>query len=42
MLVGPVRGTLVLGSTAAAGQAGACGLTAPLACTRVGSALRCR
>ena len=41
-VVGPVRGTLVLGSTAAAGRAGACGLTASLACTGSGSTLRCR
>jgi len=41
-VVGPVRGTLALGSTAAAGQTGACGLTAPLACSGSGSTLRCR
>ena len=41
-VVGPVRGTLVLGSTPAAGRAGACGLTASLACTGSGSTLRCR
>ena len=40
-VVGPVRGTLVLGSTPAAGRAGACGLTASLACTGSGSTLRC-
>src|SRR5438128_10910361 len=42
LMAGPVRGTLALGSTAAAGQAGACGLTASLACTGSGSTLRCR
>src|SRR5439155_15071015 len=41
-VVGPARGTLVLGSTPAAGRAGACGLTASLACTGSGSTLRCR
>ena len=41
-LVGPLRGTLVLGSTTAAGQAGACGITVPLACAGTGATLRCR
>ena len=31
--VGPLRVTLVLGDTAAAGTAGDCGVTSPLACT---------
>jgi len=41
-LVGPLRGTLVLGSMTAAGQAGACGITVPLACAGTGATLRCR
>src|SRR5262249_52534063 len=41
-LSGPLRATIVLGDDAAAGQAGACGVTATLACTPAGSKLRCR
>ena len=41
-LVGPLRGTLVLGSMTAAGQAGACGITVSLACAGTGATLRCR
>ncbi|HYC22955.1 MAG TPA: glycosyl hydrolase family 8 [Candidatus Bathyarchaeia archaeon] len=40
--VGPLRATLVLGITAADGQAGRCGLSAPLACTGAGASRRCR
>jgi len=40
--VGPLRATLVLGSTVADGQAGRCGLSAPLACTGTGPSRRCR
>jgi hypothetical protein len=39
--VGPLRVTLVLGNTAAAGTAGACGLSAALPCTATTSRLRC-
>lgn len=40
--VGPVRATWVLGSTAAASDAGRCATSAPLACTTTGSGRRCR
>ncbi|MEW6271579.1 MAG: hypothetical protein AB1689_20035, partial [Thermodesulfobacteriota bacterium] len=40
--VGPLRATLVLGATQAAGDAGACGVGAPVACTGTGGARRCQ
>ncbi len=40
-LVGPVRATLILGDTAAAGSAGACGVAESLPCGTKGSGLRC-
>lgn len=40
-IVGPVRATLLLGPTSAAGAAGACGLTPSLACAPKGAKLRC-
>jgi hypothetical protein len=41
-LTGPLRGTIVLGKDAAAGQSGACGVSVALGCTPSGSKLRCR
>ncbi len=41
-VVGPVRGTIVLGSTIAASDDGVCGVTQVLPCTDLGSKLRCR
>ncbi|HEY8514044.1 MAG TPA: glycosyl hydrolase family 8 [Candidatus Binatia bacterium] len=40
--VGPLRATLVLGATQAAGDAGACGTSAPVACSGKGGVRRCK
>ncbi len=40
--VGPLRGTIVLDDTDAAGDAGACGVSAALSCSASGRTLRCR
>ena len=41
-LVGPLRATLVLGATQAAGDAGQCGVSPSLSCTGTGTRRRCR
>ena len=41
-VTGPLRGTIVLGKDAAAGQSGACGVSVGLGCSASGSKLRCR
>ena len=41
-VTGPLRGTIVLGRDAAAGQSGACGVSVTIECTSSGSKLRCR
>jgi hypothetical protein len=41
-VTGPLRVTVVLASDAASGQAGACGVSPPLACMPRGSGLRCQ
>lgn len=40
-IVGPLRATLILGDSAAAGTAGACGVAEPLVCVAKGSGMRC-
>jgi hypothetical protein len=40
--VGPIRATIVFGTTAAAGDAGDCALSGAVSCAPAGSSIRCR